>query len=494
MEMPLRESRVTSQGPPVPSNVGVLREVLTWSESRPAWQRDALRRLVLQGDLTGPDIEALLRLCKAGHSLAESGPAEPLAAVHVPQARARPMSVTLTSVTHHGGVNALAPDQTLEFGPALNIVYGNSAAGKSGFIRILKRGCRARGLEPTILGNVLSGDVSSQPSATIAFSADGRADEFTLEEETSGVALGLVSVFDTQCAAVYLTERLDVAFRPSGLDLFDKLSKACQAVRQRLDGERTELEGRRVSLPELPEGTQAHEWLSKLSDMTDLQEAKNLAEFSSDEKRRQSDLHTRLSDLQAEDPQTLAESLLLRASRAERLAEQCRGIDALLRADSLEELFRSAERVREAEQTSRELQRSALSQSLLAGTGSDLWRRLWEAARDFSIEHAYPTKHFPVADDTSRCVLCQQRLGPEAQQRLADFRKYVGSTIQRELELRRTEYQTRRDALAGLRSGRCQCFGPSGRPGRRRECPRRIAARRPGRRGRSPGSGGSGAR
>lgn len=40
-----------------------------------------------------------------------------------------------------------------------------------------------------------------------------------------------VSVFDTQCAAVYLTEKTDVAFRPFGLDLFDKLVKACKTVR-----------------------------------------------------------------------------------------------------------------------------------------------------------------------------------------------------------------------------------------------------------------------
>ena len=50
-----------------------------------------------------------------------------------------------------------------------------------------------------------------------------------------------MSVFDTQCAAVYLTEKTDVAFRPFGLDLFDKLVQACKAVRTKLESEQRAL-------------------------------------------------------------------------------------------------------------------------------------------------------------------------------------------------------------------------------------------------------------
>ncbi len=37
----------------------VLEELLEWSQDRPAWQRDALRRLVLNGDLSDDDISTL---------------------------------------------------------------------------------------------------------------------------------------------------------------------------------------------------------------------------------------------------------------------------------------------------------------------------------------------------------------------------------------------------------------------------------------------------
>ena len=42
----------------------VLGEILNWSANRPAWQRDALRRLVLAGELDDDDFTELTELCR----------------------------------------------------------------------------------------------------------------------------------------------------------------------------------------------------------------------------------------------------------------------------------------------------------------------------------------------------------------------------------------------------------------------------------------------
>ena len=43
-------------------------------------------------------------------------------------------------------VNALAENQELPFSPqGMTIIYGNNGAGKSGYVKILKAACRARG-------------------------------------------------------------------------------------------------------------------------------------------------------------------------------------------------------------------------------------------------------------------------------------------------------------------------------------------------------------
>jgi hypothetical protein len=124
----------------------VLQEILEWSQDRPAWQRDALRRLVLDGELIDEDILALSEICKSSQGLAEQQETMPLSKEHVPDVAAG-APVSLISIFHHRGVNALAEDQTLKLGPGLTVVYGDNGAGKTGYIRILKGACRARGQE-----------------------------------------------------------------------------------------------------------------------------------------------------------------------------------------------------------------------------------------------------------------------------------------------------------------------------------------------------------
>src|SRR6185369_6525919 len=115
--------------------MSVLQEILTWSKDRPPWQRDALRRLVVAGELSETDITALTEICKSGHGLAEPQDVVPLASEHVPDTSSGGASaIYLESIFHHRGVNALAEDQTLKFSPGLTIVYGDNGAGKTGYI------------------------------------------------------------------------------------------------------------------------------------------------------------------------------------------------------------------------------------------------------------------------------------------------------------------------------------------------------------------------
>ena len=392
------------------AKVNVLKEILEWSADRPSWQRDALRRLVIGGEVKGPDIASLAELCKAHHGLAEKGRPEPLMADDLPQGESDNSPVTLVSLTHHSGVNALATDQTVEFGPALTVVYGANAAGKSGYTRILKRACRARGAED-ILGNVMSGTTPGRPAATIKYTKAGANSEHRWDDDNPPHRdLSRVSVFDRHCASVYVAEQTDVAYRPLGLDLFDKLSDVCEAVRRVLEGERKALEAAALHLPEVAVGTHVHELLSRLTSLTKPEDVRQLAGLSEQDTAQLEDLRKRRRDLHSDDPQKTARTLEIRAKRVETIIQRMQGAAERLADTPLLEIFSARDRLKDAQQVAETMRRETFDKQPLSNTGSDAWRALWGAAERFSNVDAYPDAAFPVTDGNARGVLCQQLL------------------------------------------------------------------------------------
>jgi len=429
--------------------VTVLQEILEWSVDRPAWQRDALRRLVLNGELSDDDIRDLVKICKSVHGLAEQKETIPLAKKHVPDRVVGTTPVSLVSIFHHRGVNALAEDQTLKFSSGLTVVYGDNGAGKTGYIRILKSACRARGQEQ-ILGNVTSGTTPLTPVVAIKYNVGNESKHREWVGDGEDEFVSRVSVFDTQCAAVYLTKKTDVAFRPFGLDLFDKLVKACKTVRTKLESEQNAL-SLNTLVPiqaQMPEGTKAAKLLASINSLTKPEVVQALARLSVEEEARLSFLEKSLLDLQANDPEKLVRQLILHADRIQILTKHLKRVETVLSAEVTTVVFKvRAENRRKGEEAKR-LREATFPTGLLPGTGADSWGTLWNAARQFSKEQAYPGQKFPVVENGASCVLCQQSLDCTSAHRLKQFETFVSSMTERELrELREKFVQLRQGFL-----------------------------------------------
>ncbi len=94
--------------------MGLYEELLVWSVSRPTWQRDALRRLVVTGPLSDADIDELARLATDVSALSGDGPtARPLAATDLPATTNGGLDVKVLAIADVANVNALAPGARL---------------------------------------------------------------------------------------------------------------------------------------------------------------------------------------------------------------------------------------------------------------------------------------------------------------------------------------------------------------------------------------------
>jgi hypothetical protein len=409
-------------------------EILEWSKDRPVWQRDALRRLFTYGELSANDVAELLSICKAVHGLCNPVEAQPLVTADIVAHAGMADRVILSSITHHQGVNALAPEQNVKFGSALTVVYGQNAAGKSGYTRILKRACRSRSFEK-ILGNVLSGEAPAKPRATIKFRQGSAELAFEWSHEASPpVALAAVSVFDAQCAPVYLRDKTDVAFRPFGLDIFDKLSVACTQIRAELESERAKLSMTAVALPAFSAGTAVRKLADGLSSLTKPATVQSLANLTDTERTRLKALQDQRRDLQASDPKKLARDLDLRADRIDGLVLYVSGLSDLFSEPNIGELRDLSTCLRSARDAFAAVQSSAIAPDLLEGTGADEWKRMWKAAADFS-RRAYPGSDFPVIEPGALCLFCQQPIGDDAAARLRHLAEYVRSNVLQQVDI-----------------------------------------------------------
>jgi len=79
----------------------------------------------------------------------------------------------------------------------------------------------------------------------------------------------------------------------------------------------------------------------------------------------------------------------------------------------------------------------------LPGTGNEAWKKLWNAAKDFSVIHAYPDLEYPVLEvegEKAKCVLCQQTLNEDGvEDRLKRFEQYITDDIEKQLKEKRTQ-------------------------------------------------------
>ena len=158
--------------------MSVYAEILGWSSGLPAWQRDTLRRLAPRSVLGNADIKELTAACFDEANQRPVTSMVPIDASHVPGFAAGSPVVGLTAIAACRCLNRIADGQALSFGPSgLTIVYGDNATGKSGFARVLRQACRARGAGGEVLPDVYAANRGS-PQASVQYAVDGASSSF----------------------------------------------------------------------------------------------------------------------------------------------------------------------------------------------------------------------------------------------------------------------------------------------------------------------------
>lgn len=432
------------------ANKTVLETIFHWSADRPLWQRDALRRIVADGTPNDDAVNSILALCKKEHG-ADGIPVEPtvLEAAHLPAAPAGGGSIALAGVRDIAGVNQLALGQNLTFEVGgLTIVYGPNGSGKSGYGRVLKRACRAR-KAGEIMPDAYNPPPAGKATGTFSILKDGVAAlpvNWTDDGKLDSV-LSAVSVFDRDCGSVHVQGKNEVAFRPFGLDIPDDLAAVCQALKQKLGAEEAQLNAVRDPVFEKPTwnpATPVGAIMSALSHNTDLAALEKLGETTADDRARLA----RLDEDLLKNPADAAAEQRLFAGNVRQLITILNRIAATYADEKLARMKALADAARDKRAAADLAARETFDDLSIPGVGGETWRALWEAARRYSEQTAYPGAPYPPTGDES-CILCHQALDPVARDRLGSFETFVRADAEFQAARAEQEYT---EALAAFTS------------------------------------------
>lgn len=398
----------------------VLAGILAWSVDSPAWQRDALRRLATQQSIEPVEIDELAAICKGVQ------PGVPLESGHLRDVKQDQGDVYLRGISAVSHVSALAPGQRLSIRKdGLTVVYGDNGSGKSGYARILKKACRARNVEKV---EEVIPDIYEQnpgiPSATIEYAIGGQNRSCSWQLGTpADAALSDVSVFDSRTANVHVDDTNDVAYTPMPLKMLAQLAGLCKPVKDKLVADVTRLKEQTpigLTNPTCSPETTVGELVAALSGTTAPDRIETLSALSQEERDR----HAQLTADLADDPQRVARQLGALKTQVEGHIQQ---LDRLFASVTEQEVARIDQLVRDVE-TARQAANAASAALFrdepIPQIGTEAWHVLWDSARAFSEQDAYPERIFPVTEN-GVCVLCQQDLSHAASHRLKRFDEFV---------------------------------------------------------------------
>lgn len=420
--------------------MAILQEILVWTQGIPAWQSDAVSRLLAKQTLTSQDYEDLYALLKLAHGIPDpkNRQPQPLTANQIPAQVAATTHIELRAIKNLRNVNAIAENQQLAVGPAgMTVIYGDNGSGKSGYSRVLKRACRARDQSEPIHPNAnLPGVKAGNAQASFDIAIDGAVKEVAWHQgKEAPPELSSFAIFDAHCARAYLDSEDDFSYVPYGLEVFEALAKVFQQLKTSVEEEQKQSAVDLTAFAPLHGETAVGKLIGGLSAKTTTAQIEALAALIPEELEQRETLEKSLKE---NNPKEKSGLLRLRARRIAAIAKNATekglvvGPEAIAKLKALADSFRTAQAA--AALAAKNFKEG---ENLLPGTGGEAWRGLFDAARKFALE-SHPDKQFPDLGADAACPLCQQPLAAGAE-RLLRFETFIQAEAEKTAQARRQD-------------------------------------------------------
>lgn len=400
----------------------LVESIVDWVKDKPVWWRQAIRLSLRDGELTQVNLNEIYQIALMENGLLDKDESYTHAEKDVDTTgfELESHEVTLNSISNVTNVGVLAEDQQLQFQDSgLTVVFGDNGSGKSGYARIFKHACLARGRAPEILGNVF--DLSDKPStANISVEVEGVKDEKNWHLKAGAdTNLKSIRVFDGDVADNFVSDEDELGYKPLGLYILEDLATAIESIKRLVVEEIMPGNGF-VSLPQFA-NTAAGKFVSNLSSATNIEDVdKHIA--TEEEIIHSEELQEKVNDLKAKSPEQIKKEL--NNKKAQLILLQSFVIDMTdkLSDKVLDEIKEKVSDAKRKTYLANELKEKVLNDLPISGIGSKDWQLMWDSAENFL--KSVGNRNFPPQEGED-CPLCLQPIGEKYAIKLKEFQEFV---------------------------------------------------------------------
>jgi hypothetical protein len=417
--------------------------LVDWANSQDHWIRALVAEVIERRQQLGDDrINHFYDLLLREKELRDGGPVAVPALSAGAALTGQALPLTLTSLKHVENVNALTPNQEIEFNPRMTVLFGENASGKTGYVRILKKVAAVRTAEP-VLPNIRAAERVGLPRASIGFRLGEQEQSADWSGEQGADPLTRIGVFDARVAVVHLEDDLTYAYTPADLALFPLVHDGIERVGEKLAQAQEETAPKgNPFMGRFSRESKLYAKIEALGPSTDLADLEVLAEVPPELESTLPGLRETVAALRSGSLQTRLQVALRDQDLYGRLAKLAATLRKFNRAAYAEALAR----LRSAEDAHTLATRGAFASDAIPGVLGEAWRGFVEAAEAYIRENGiepYPKAGVP-------CIYCRQPLGDAAVVLVRKYRDYCNDALRTAADKARTILRTMTAEISDL--------------------------------------------
>ena len=432
--------------------MSVLKKIENWSLGRRPWEQDALRRIYENKALTERDYAELYEFLKEDYKLSKEKSDVRPRPFPAPQDKSKDLEeggkITLRGLSKLENINCICKKQKLEFGEGLTVIYGRNGSGKSGYVRLIKQVCRARGKPEEILPNYHRPE-NERGEAKADFTiklgeAEDEVRRWRLQNPVS--KLEDFSVFDSEAARFHVEKKKDVYWTPYGLDILTTLGQEVyKEMKKKLKEEKDALGEKVTGLKENTQkkftqfDTKAKQAFEAITSEDSTLKILEKAKLTKEGKDKLASLE---KNLKSADPKKALEDSKVKKDRFEGFRDR---LDKLFKLvgdkNAVSGFKKKRETWKEAENKKKE------SWEILKKDfpKRELWEELFQKANAYG--EAIHDGEFSYKKEDMECPLCKQTLKEEARARLLSFEDYLKKDAAKNADTAREKFEAKREEL-----------------------------------------------